>query len=78
MSEDNGHELRGYRVFIESEKGEKLRRVWRGKARNREHAARQAMKANPRLSVDEVVPIADRNYQKTPVKRNVKETISVG
>lgn len=78
MGENGNGELRGYRVFVESEKGMKLRRVWKGQARNREHAARQAMKANPNLKADEVVPIPDRNYQKVPVKRNTRETISVG
>lgn len=74
----NGSTVRPYRVYVESAKGENLRRVWMGNARNTEHAARQTMKKNPRLSVDELVCIAGRHYAKVPVRRNTKETISVG
>lgn len=78
MAAENGQDVRPYRVYVESDKGVRLRRVWMGDARNTEHAARQAMKKNPQLRVDELVCIPGRHITKVPVRRNVEETITIG
>lgn len=78
MTEEEDGKVRPYRVYVESDKGERLRRVWQGSGRNTEHAARQAMKKNPHLKVAELTVIPGRHITTVPVRRNVKETISIG
>lgn len=72
-------DLRPYKVLVERAGKEKsYREVWEGPARNAEHAARQAMKTTRTLRADFLITVPLKMWTEVPVKRNVRETISIG
>lgn len=71
------HDVRPYKV-LEQQRNGTYRVIWEGDARNSEHAARQAFKDASKKSEDELITVPLKMWTPVPVKRNVKETVSVG
>lgn len=72
-------DLRPYKVLVErAGKDKTYREVWEGPARNAEHAARQAMKESRGLRAEYLITVPLKMWTEVSVRRNVRETISIG